>query len=126
MDIPQVLDRLRPGQDWGPCATSFSAYADLARTWRGTDPVPTLQEMQDAWTLIQAEAPGKLATARRTEAKTIILDQESRGAVLRAIALVMMDEINLIRAKLTPPLPLRTASQIKTAIQNKLDSGGAD
>lgn len=126
MDIPQVLDRLRPGQDWGPCSQTHSTYTDLARTWRGTDPVPTLQEMEAAWVQIQAEAPGKLAVARRTEARAILADLEGRGAILRAVALAMLDEINLIRARLVPPLQPRTASQIMAAVQLKLDSGAAD
>ena len=51
MDIPLVLDYLRPGEDWGPCAQSNSPYVDLAKTWRSKkSECPSEQEMLKAWT----------------------------------------------------------------------------
>lgn len=40
--------------------------------------------------------------------------------VLKAVALVIMDEINALRQAVIPALPARTAGQIETAIKNKL------
>jgi hypothetical protein len=46
--------------------------------------------------------------------------------ILRAIVLVLMDEINLIRQNPVLGLVARTGGQARTAIQNKLNSGAAD
>lgn len=49
---------------------------------------------------------------------------EGMRVLLRAVALVVLDEINILRsaASLAP----RTAGQIKTAITNKINAGTAD
>jgi hypothetical protein len=60
VDIPLVLERLRPGVSWGPNAGSYSTYADLAATWPGPSAVPTQAEMDAAWTQILAERVGVL------------------------------------------------------------------
>ncbi len=44
----------------------------------------------------------------------------------RAAILVTLDEINLIRSLLVPAQSPRTFQQMKTAIQNKINSGAAD
>ena len=46
------------------------------------------------------------------------------GVRLRAALLVVMDEINILRA--TQSLADRTASQLKTAVKGKVSSGDAD
>lgn len=46
--------------------------------------------------------------------------------LLRALMLVVLDEINTIRAALVPALPARTGAQLRTAIRNKLNAGNAD
>lgn len=60
MDRGAVLEYLGLAlEDWGPM-WSTGTYAEFAATWRGSVPVPTQQEMQDAWAvveqLLQAEA----------------------------------------------------------------------
>ncbi len=61
MDIPLVLLRLRPGQDWGPCAQSDSTYEKLSATWRGVLPCPTRDEMLATWATIKQERDAERA-----------------------------------------------------------------
>ena len=63
---------------------------------------------------------------RRLGAKNHFNDSRENSMVLKSILLVMVDEINLIRNKLVPVLPARTFVQVKTAIENKIDSGSVD
>lgn len=51
-------------------------------------------------------------------------DPEPLPKAVRALALVMLDEINLLRA--AAGLPARTAAQLKTAVRNRIDAGDAD
>lgn len=48
--------------------------------------------------------------------------KEYEKKVIKALSLVMMDEINTIRARLVPPLTAKTAAQMKTAVENKIAS----
>lgn len=51
MDIPAILDYIRPNAKWRVAET----YEDLVRTW-GEDPesLPTRQEIEDAWPTVKA------------------------------------------------------------------------
>lgn len=49
-------------------------------------------------------------------------DEFSHRLAIRALALVMMDEINNVRTNPLAILSARTASQIKTALKNKVDT----
>jgi hypothetical protein len=60
MDLPLALERLRPGEPWGPNAGSYSTYAELAAMWPGPTVVPTQAEMDSAWTAVLAERAGFL------------------------------------------------------------------
>lgn len=55
-----------------------------------------------------------------------LVDKNPIDKVVRALMLVILDEINLIRSKLSPALAARTAANIKTAMVNKLRDGSAD
>lgn len=56
MDIPLILERLRPGEDWGSCADSSSTYEEMKKSWRSeASSCPTKAEMLAAWETIQAE-----------------------------------------------------------------------
>ena len=46
--------------------------------------------------------------------------------LLRALMLVLLDEVNLIRSLLVPAQTARTAAQVRTAITNKINAGNAD
>lgn len=54
MDLVLVLEKIRPNEDWGPCAQSDSSYADFAKTWRGKSSCPTLEEITTAWQQIKS------------------------------------------------------------------------
>lgn len=101
-----------------------------------------------AWQAEQAARVQQL----RTAAKAVVAESDGDTAALpkalRALALVILDELNLHAAKLNAILtaidsgstlaqvkaniaaiadyPTRTAAQIKTAVRGKLDSGDAD
>lgn len=63
----------------------------------------------------------------RSEAINLLnLDGSASSKFVRAVLLVILDEVNVIRALLPGPPAPRTANQLKTAIQNKLNSGVAD
>lgn len=47
---------------------------------------------------------------------------EQQEDLLRAFALVVLDEINILRGAAIPPLSARTIQQLKTAMRNKLGS----
>lgn len=50
MDIPLVLESLRPGVSWGPNAQSDATYAQLVSTWPAASGTPpTEAEMEQAW-----------------------------------------------------------------------------
>lgn len=44
----------------------------------------------------------------------------AEGSVVRALALVLLQEINTIRTKLVPPLPAYTQAQLVAALKAKM------
>jgi len=63
----------------------------------------------------------------RTNAITLLnSDSSSNSKFVRAVLLVILDEINVIRALLPGPPAARTIAQLKTAVQSKINSGAAD
>lgn len=85
----------------------------------------TVQEVDqvtfDASIVVVDPAPSR--TAAITELLTGTTDEAKLN---RAILLVILDEVNVIRALLPGPPAARTVAQLKTAIQNKLNAGTAD
>src|SRR3954469_10785963 len=53
-------------------------------------------------------------------------DASANSKFIRAVLLVILDEVNVIRGNFAPALAARTPAQLKTAIQNKINSGAAD
>lgn len=51
---------------------------------------------------------------------------ERQTKLLRALVLIMLDEINILRAAAVPVLPPRTKAQLVTAMTNKINAGSAD
>lgn len=97
--------------DFTPAATQ--EQIDLANAARGTFD----------WSA-GAEA-GRTNLAQRARAKAMLDDKtEAAEKLLRAVALVTMDEINTLRSQ--HGLAARTAAQLKAAIRAKLDRGAAD
>ncbi len=149
MDIPLVLEVLRPGEDWGPCAQSDSTYAAMAAKWRGSSAVPTEAEMGAAWTAIQASRAANFVAALKARAVSAFTDAKDDSAQRdRAIVLTLVDGINFLRDGDTSfkvavaastnlanlktrvdalsNLPARSTAYARTAITNKINSGAAD
>ena len=101
-------------------------------------PQPTEQEIIDAGNDLTtvngqvfsewlAEHGGDPILTLRREAQEALDAQNSRiEALIRALALVTMDEINVIRADAQINLPARTAAQLRAAIKTKISDGEAD
>lgn len=111
----------------------------------GNDVVEYTQAEKDA--LDAAEAANLLAE-QRSEAKSFYSSPDALGKIERAVALVLLDEINVLRQRdrdratdvaaaasladlkirwaARSGLPDRTATQARAAIENKIDSGGSD
>jgi hypothetical protein len=70
--------------------------------------------------------PQWAVTRRRSGAKDLLGAAVADGQLIRAVVLVILDEINVIRTNALLSLVPRTATQVRTAIANKLDAGSAD
>ncbi len=62
--------------------------------------------------------------SQRTDALSRLNSPDGFAKLVRACALVLLDEVNTLRTN--AGLATRTAAQMKTAIQNKLNGGTAD
>jgi hypothetical protein len=111
MDIPQVLSVLRPGEDWGPCAQSDSDYAALARSWRGSSPVPTESEMLAAWATIAANAPALQAAKEKAEADAFATSGHPMARANRSMGRIVYAAIVEERQALNALLDLVASGQ---------------
>jgi hypothetical protein len=110
----------------------------IIQNWNDPSPQPTDQEIINAGNDLTtvngqvfsewyAEHGGDPILTLRREAQEALDAQNSRiEALIRALALVTMDEINVIRADSAINLPERTAEQLRTAIKTKIGDGDAD
>jgi hypothetical protein len=64
------------------------------------------------------------ATLRNQAINLLSNDIGANPKFVRAVLLVLLDEINVLRTALS--LAQRTVAQAKTAVQNKINSGSAD
>ena len=55
-----------------------------------------------------------------TQRDNVVVQLDRQEDLLRAFASIMVDELNILRAKQKPVLPPRTLAQLKTAMRNKL------
>lgn len=65
-----------------------------------------------------------MRTKRRARAKELFADVAEAQALIRAVALVLLDEINSLRAQ--HGLAARTKPQLVAAVRSKLDAADAD
>lgn len=72
--------------------------------------------------MTRAEKDAVDAAALEASRDAAMTEIDTLEAVTRALALVILDEVNTLRAAAVPPLTPRTASQLRTAIRNKLGS----
>lgn len=79
---------------------------------------------QDEKDIIIAEEETNRITKIRADAKYSIDNFMDLGLVLRALADVIKDEINILRNE--HGLPARTLTQLKIAIKDRIDNGSVD
>lgn len=63
MDIPAILTHLHPGASW---SLNGDTYDGLV--WHDDSPMPTEQELADAWPTVQAVRANEQAEAQRSAA----------------------------------------------------------
>lgn len=113
MDIPAILEKLRPDDDWGPCADSSSTYEELKRAWRSeASACPTKAEMLAAWETIQAEATLK--------------DHVEKSSLARAIEILKNDVPDNWRDDANPQRRIAWATKrLFVEVRQELREGGA-
>jgi len=67
-----------------------------------------------------------LAQCRASAITQLLTETGFNAKNIRAVLMVILDEINVIRALLPGPPAPRTITQLKTAITNKINSGASD
>lgn len=87
-------------------------------------PEATQAQKDQAQAMINAWVPPTSTEEQRSVAKQRLTVADGTFVLVRAVMLVLLDEVNLLRtaAGLTP----RTAAQMKTAINTKITNGSAD
>ena len=100
-------------------------------TWLHADPEPSeaailAQGASQAFADWQAENGGDAALTLRKRAREALDASDQNGALIRAFALVVLDEVNALRAAAVPALPARTEAQLKNAVRAKIAAGDAD
>lgn len=110
---------------------------EVSIEWNHTDPQPTEQQINDyaadvtplpsgqLFSEWQTEHGGNaLATLRRQAKEALDGQDRDHQALIRALALVVLDEINTLRAQ--HALAPRTANQLRNAIKARITAGDAD
>lgn len=118
-DISFALQHIRPGASWVLKGTTLSdlIWLDSVQTR------PTDSEITDA---ISNASSFQIQDSRNAAVSNFNSSSDAINKLQRAVVLVILDEINLIRGLLVPSQQPRTIAQLKTAIQNKINSGAAD
>jgi hypothetical protein len=107
----------------------------IISTWNDPSPQPTEQEIIDAGNDLTtvngqvfsewyAEHGGDATLTLRKRASDLLDNVNYNEALIRALAFVILDEINLLRAEHS--LADRTQAQLRTAIKAKIAAGDAD
>lgn len=123
----------------------------VAVYWPSTPTAPQEVSAAGVVAAFDTSAPAeaeRVTAAQRAQAVALLADPAREAKLLRAILLVILDEVNLHAAKINSILtavdgaasygamrtaiaaiadyPPRTAAQLRTAIQGKLNAGDAD
>ena len=120
--VPAGLTQIR-----NPDVSALLSAGVRWQEWKCTgSPFDTVIEMTQADKDALTATTATLNTANARVLAKAILDQAlaDNSMILRAVVEIIRDEINLLRAEHS--LAARTNAQIKTAIQNKVDSGDVD
>lgn len=127
MDILQAARQLRPGTAWSVSGSLNSASSVLTQAEDATTRVaiPTPAELQPV--MDSDTTPAAITAVQRAGALTQFLSDPAPTSKLeRAILLVILDEVNVIRALLPGPPAPRTITQFRAAVQAKINAGAAD
>lgn len=103
---------------WGDVNTVRIDYDSSATNTQKTNAQSTLQSFD--WS--QSAEDSWLLTQQRTQAVSDLSSANQK--LIRALMLAVLDEINTLRT--AAGLSARTATQVRTAIINKINSGAAD
>lgn len=106
-----------PEADWIRNPDLSAVAGQPAKYWTISGDTIALMSQSDRDAVDAAEA--QAATDADKTSNKARLDDER---VLKALALTILDEINVIRSRMVPPLQPRTVSQMVTAIKAKVDS----
>jgi hypothetical protein len=88
-----------------------------------TVPDPPIMDEEDTPAV---KAAAKNLTDRTGASDRFVSGIDLEAKALRALALIVLDEINTIRTNAALGLAPRTLAQLKTAFTNKLNAGSAD
>ncbi len=88
--------------------------------------VNRVQANDDLTAARDADAAAALPALRERAREFLVNDPRPEMKALRALALVMRDEINLMRQDPTSVLPTRTTAQLLNAMVAKIIDGSAD
>jgi hypothetical protein len=89
------------------------------KAWQQGDALP-------AHLVIVPPSAAQLNEMARATSKQLVDASDPSDRVRKAVLLVLLDEINALRAAVVPVLPARTRAQLVNAIKNKIDAGAAD
>ena len=117
--VEDVLNQIRPGSQY-----TLYNHDPATLIWSSTDSVkPTIAEINAGL----LDCPNQQNVGQRNSAVNELLNGTTdRDKLNRAILLAILDQMNVIRSKLVPPLPAITIPQAKQAVQDKLNTGAAD
>lgn len=97
----------------------------IIASYLATHPGQTAVEV-DAATFAAAVITPDHTQPRVDAINELLVDFSGNAKFIRAVLLVILDEVNVIRGLLSPAQPARTVAQLRTAIQNKINAGSAD
>lgn len=118
-DIPLILDRIRPGAEWGFIGDNRADVVNLS--WRDrVQSEPTEIEMEAEWATIEAEIANSGAPLNQLQADKNRIEAQGDYRAIRALGLVVLDEINTLRA--IHSLSARTKTQLRDAVRTKIDN----
>lgn len=98
--------------------------------WLKNPDLTAVNGLQQKYWKVVGSAVQAMSTAERnavdaaelTAVRTASKAQFDSERIARAVALVMLDEVNALRAAVVPVLPARTQAQLVNAVKAKLDT----
>lgn len=114
--VSDVLPQIRPGEEW-----TLRNNDPSTLVWISPTVPPTLAEINAGL----ADCPNQTNLKQRSDALNELLTGTSdRDKLNRGILLTILDQVNILRTN--AGLSTITSAQVKTAVQQKINSGSAD